>query len=73
METVKLNSGFEMPIIGLGTFLLTPDEAENSSHKPPSKTHNILSSRFLFGCFQFSQYLIIYISIIFRKSKGNFT
>lgn len=30
METVKLNNGVEMPVIGIGTFMLTPDEAENS-------------------------------------------
>lgn len=30
METVKLNNGVEMPNFGIGTFLLTPDEAEES-------------------------------------------
>lgn len=30
MKTVKLNNGVEMPVIGIGTFMLTPDEAENS-------------------------------------------
>lgn len=30
MEKIKLNNGIEMPIIGLGTYLLTPDEAEKS-------------------------------------------
>ena len=28
--TVKLNNGVEMPMAGIGTFLLTPDEAEAS-------------------------------------------
>lgn len=28
--TVKLNSGFEMPMLGIGCYILTPDEAENS-------------------------------------------
>ena len=28
--TVMLNSGYEMPIIGLGTWTLSDDEAENS-------------------------------------------
>ena len=27
---VKLNNGVEMPVAGIGTFLLSPDEAENS-------------------------------------------
>ena len=30
MEKIKLNNGLEMPILGIGTYLLTPDEAENS-------------------------------------------
>ena len=29
-QTVLLNSGYEMPIIGLGTWTLNDDEAENS-------------------------------------------
>ena len=29
-KTVKLNSGFEMPILGLGTYHLSDSEAENS-------------------------------------------
>ncbi len=27
---VKLNNGAEMPVVGIGTFLLSPDEAEAS-------------------------------------------
>lgn len=27
---VKLNNGLEMPVAGIGTFLLSPDEAESS-------------------------------------------
>lgn len=30
MENVKLNNGIEMPKLGIGTFLLTPDQAEES-------------------------------------------
>lgn len=30
MEKTKLNNGVEMPMLGIGTFLLTPDQAENS-------------------------------------------
>lgn len=29
-EFVKLNNGVEMPVAGIGTFMLSPDEAENS-------------------------------------------
>ena len=30
MEYTKLNNGIKMPMAGIGTFLLSPDEAENS-------------------------------------------
>lgn len=30
MKFVRLSNGMQMPMLGLGTFLLTPDEAENS-------------------------------------------
>ena len=30
MENVKLNNGIEMPMLGIGTFMLTPDQAEES-------------------------------------------
>ena len=30
MEYVSLNNGVKMPMEGIGTFLLTPDEAENA-------------------------------------------
>lgn len=31
MEYVTLNNGIKMPMAGIGTFLLTPDEAEAPS------------------------------------------
>lgn len=30
MEKTKLNNGVEMPMLGIGTFMLTPDQAEDS-------------------------------------------
>ena len=30
MEYVTLNNGIQMPMAGIGTFLLSPDEAEAS-------------------------------------------
>ena len=30
MEKTKLNNGIEMPMLGIGTFMLSPDQAENS-------------------------------------------
>ena len=32
MENVKLNNGVEMPKLGIGTFMLTPDQAEESDN-----------------------------------------
>ena len=37
MEYATLNNGVKMPMAGIGTFLLTPDEAEASV--PVSYTH----------------------------------
>ena len=33
METIKLNNGLECPVIGLGTFMLSPADAENSTRE----------------------------------------
>ncbi len=33
---IKLNNGVEMPMAGIGTFLLTPDEAEDSGNQRPA-------------------------------------
>ena len=30
METIKLNNGIECPVIGIGTFMLAPADAQNS-------------------------------------------
>ena len=30
MESIKLNNGLECPAIGIGTFMLTPADAQNS-------------------------------------------
>ena len=30
METIKLNNGIECPVIGIGTFMLKPSDAQNS-------------------------------------------
>lgn len=30
MEKIKLNNGIEMPMLGIVTFMLTPDQAKNS-------------------------------------------
>lgn len=33
METIKLNNGIECPVIGLGTFMLSPADAQNSTRE----------------------------------------
>ena len=30
MKTIKLNNGIDMPMVGIGTFMLNPDQAEES-------------------------------------------
>ena len=36
MEYATLNNGIKMPMAGIGTFLLTPDEAETSVFWKPN-------------------------------------
>ncbi len=33
MQTIKLNNGIECPVIGLGTFMLSPADARNSTRE----------------------------------------
>ncbi|WP_294431892.1 aldo/keto reductase [uncultured Treponema sp.] len=33
MQTIKLNNGIEFPVIGLGTFMLSPADAQNSTRE----------------------------------------
>ena len=33
MQTIKLNNGIECPVIGLGTFMLSPTDAQNSTRE----------------------------------------
>ena len=33
MQTIKLNNGIECPVIGLGTFMLSPANAQNSTRE----------------------------------------
>lgn len=30
MEKIRLNNNIECPVIGIGTYMLSPEEAENS-------------------------------------------
>lgn len=44
METVKLNNGVEMPVMGIGTFMLTPDEAENSVYHALKNGYSLIDT-----------------------------
>lgn len=33
MQTIKLNNGIECPVIGLGTFMLSPADAQKSARE----------------------------------------
>ena len=33
MQTIKLNNGIECPVIGLGTFMLSPADAQKSTRE----------------------------------------
>jgi len=33
MQTIKLNNGIECPVIGLGTFMLSPEDAQKSTRE----------------------------------------
>ena len=33
MEMIKLNNGIECPVVGIGTFMLSPADAENSTRE----------------------------------------
>ena len=44
MEYVTLNNGVKMPMAGIGTFLLTPDEAENSVAHALKDGHRLIDT-----------------------------
>ena len=44
MEKIKLNNDVEMPMLGIGTFLLTPDQAEESVYNALKAGYRLRSS-----------------------------
>ena len=30
METIRLSNGVEVPVLGIGTFMITPEDTENA-------------------------------------------
>ena len=44
METIKLNNGLECPVIGLGTFMLSPADAENSTREALKMGYSLIDT-----------------------------
>ena len=44
MESVKLNNGVDMPVIGIGTFMLSPKEAENSVYNALKNGYRLIDT-----------------------------
>ena len=45
MEYTTLNNGIKMPMAGIGTFLLSPDEAENSVLSALKEGYRLIDTR----------------------------
>ncbi len=48
-RTVKLNNGIEMPIIGIGVFMLTPEQAENSVYNALKDGYRLIDTAHIYG------------------------
>ena len=48
-KTVTLNSGYEMPILGIGCFSLAQDEAENSVYWALSDGYRLIDTARIYG------------------------
>ena len=44
MEKIKLNNGVEMPMLGIGTFMLTPDQAEESVYNALKSGYRLIDT-----------------------------
>lgn len=44
MEYIELNNWIKMPMLGLGTYLVTPDEAENSVEVALKNGYNLIDT-----------------------------
>lgn len=49
-KTVRLNSGFAMPILGLGTWTLSNDEAENSVYHALKDGYRLIDTARYYQC-----------------------
>ena len=52
MEYTTLNNGIKMPMAGIGTFLLSPDEAENSVLSALKEGYRLIDTVLLRFCMQ---------------------
>ncbi|MBO6141105.1 MAG: DUF4440 domain-containing protein [Ruminococcus sp.] len=48
-KTVTLNSGYEMPILGIGCFSLSDEEAENSVYRALSDGYRLIDTARIYG------------------------
>lgn len=44
MDLVKLNNGIDMPVVGIGTFLLNPDQAEESVYNALKNGYRLIDT-----------------------------
>ena len=44
MEKIKLNNGLQMPKLGIGTFMLTPDQAEESVYNALKSGYRLIDT-----------------------------
>jgi len=44
MQTIKLNNGIECPVIGLGTFMLSPADAQNSTREALKMGYSLIDT-----------------------------
>lgn len=48
-RTVKLNSGYDMPILGLGTYMLSTSQAENSTYWALKSGYRLIDTARIYG------------------------
>lgn len=44
MNTTKLNNGIDMPVVGIGTFMLNPDQAEESVYNALKNGYRLIDT-----------------------------
>ena len=49
METIKLSNGVEMPLLGYGVFLVSPDECERSVSEALKVGYRLIDTAQIYG------------------------